>query len=545
MRTRNLSLEVTDPSGVPVPAKPDDPRRWSPWPLILLATLAGGIARAAPVLAAGFPVNDGGLFASFVDAILAGPQLLPDTISYNGLNAPFAYPPLAFLATAGLERVLPIGIVEWLRWIPLTVSIAAIPAFALLALELAPTRVHAVIAVFAFALVPSTFEWLVMGGGLTRAPGFLLAILTVWMGVRFLRTQGRAWLGTGICLGLTVLTHPAAGLFAALSLVLVTLARARGRRAWAGMIAAAAVGVAITSPWLLLVVGRHGIAPLLSAGGTGANLMQSAFYLLSAQLTDEPLWGLTAGLAVLGFIYLIAMRRYFVPVWVLAMVIVDPRSAATHVSIPLAILAAVGLLDVVVARLVRVGGDLASAPGWPDAVLRSRAVSATLGGALVLALLSAFLAPYLLSPMASLSADARAAMAWAESSMPSTSNVVIVTGRTWYEDATSEWFPYLSRRHSVATVQGFEWAGASAWQSQRSLSDALRDQATDTITSLESWARRYRVGYDYVYLPKGPLGGARSREDCCSALRSTLIASPDYEIVYDGPGATIGRRLQT
>jgi hypothetical protein len=523
-------------------AKPGGTREPALWPAILLATLAGGIARAAPVLAAGFPVNDGGLFASFVDAILAGPKLLPDSITYNGLNAPFAYPPLAFLATAGLERVLPIGTVEWLRWIPLVASIATIPAFFLLALELAPTQVHAAIAAFAFALVPRSFESLVMGGGLARAPGMFLAIVAIYFGARFVRRGDRSWLGAGVALGLAVLTHPDGGLFAALSLVLVSIAYARGRRAWSRMIAAAAVGVIVTSPWLFVVIAQHGIAPLVSAGGVSANLPESLFYLLTARLTDEPFWMLTAGLAVLGFVYSLSARRYFVPAWAVVLVFADPRAGGTYVSVPLAILAAIGLLDVVVARLVRVGGDVASAPDWPAAVLRSRGVAITLAFALALAMLSAFLAPYVLSPMASLDVDARAAMAWARTSLPTSARVVIVTGRPWYEDATAEWFPYLAGRRSVATVQGFEWMGASAWQAQLDASAALQSRASDTVTSLEGWSLTYRVQYDYVYLPKGPLGGVTSGPDCCTALRQTLAASSDYSVAYDGPGASIFER---
>ncbi len=522
---------------------PGNPRTFSPWPAVLLAVLVGAIARAAPVLAAGFPVNDGGLFASLVDAIVAGPTLLPNSITYNGLNAPFAYPPLAFLVAAGLEHLVPIGTVEWLRWIPLVASIATIPAFALLALELAPTRVHAAVATFAFVLVPASFEWLVMGGGLTRAPGLFLAILAIYLGVRAVKRGDRSWIGAGIALGLTVLTHPEAALFAALSLVLVTIAYARGRRAWSRMIGAAAIGVLVALPWLLMVITRYGAAPLLSAGGTGLNLLQSLAYLLTVRLTNEPLWMLVAGLAVLGFVYSLSVRWYFLPAWVVMIVIVDPRGGGTYVAAPLAILAAIGLLDVVVARLARIGGDVASAPGWPTAVFRSRGVSIALLGVMVLAMLSAFLAPYLLSPMASLDADARSAMAWVRTSLPASARVTVVTGRNWYEDATSEWFPYLADRQSVATVQGYEWAGASAWQAQLDLYAALQGHATDTAASVEAWAIEFGVAYDYVYVPKGQLGGVTSVPDCCTALRQTLHDSSDFEIVYDGSGATIARRL--
>ena len=103
-----LGVAMSDPSGSGGPSPiADGESGWSPWPAIALAIVVGTIARAAPVFAAGFPINDGGMFASMVDSIGAGGQVLPDAVTYNGLNAPFAYPPLAFLVTAGLERADP------------------------------------------------------------------------------------------------------------------------------------------------------------------------------------------------------------------------------------------------------------------------------------------------------------------------------------------------------------------------------------------------------------------------------------------------------
>ncbi|HSV91979.1 MAG TPA: hypothetical protein VLH81_02840 [Desulfobacterales bacterium] len=237
------------------------------------------------------------------------------------------------------------------------------------------------------------------------------------------------------------------------------------------------------------------------------------------------------------------MRRYFLPAWVVVLVFADQRAAATYASAPLSLLAAVGLLDVVIARLGGVGGDLLSAPEWPTRLVQRRSSRVVIGGALAYGMLSASLAPYVLSPMASLSPDARSAMTWSRGALPATARVLVVTDQPWYGQATAEWFPYLAGRVSVATVQGYEWLGTAAWQRQLELSAALRDQANDTIGALETWALEFGVTYDHVYLPKGQLGGAGSAEDCCRALRSTLRDSAAYEIVYDGVGATIARRL--
>ena len=514
------------------------------WPVVLLAMLAGAIVRAAPVLRAEFPVNDGGLFASMVDDILRTGQPIPELISYNDLGAPFAYPPLAFVATAVLESAFPIGTIEWQRWIPLAASIATIPAFALLASLLLPTRVHAVVATFAFALVPRSFEWMIMGGGLTRAPGLLLAILSIYMGIRFLEREDRSWIAAGVGFGLATLTHPPAGLFTAISLTVAALAYGRSRRAWSRTIVAAGVGLVVLAPWVASVVARHGVAPLLSAGGTSPNLVESVFHLLTARLGDEPLWALTAALAVLGFVFALSRRRWFLPAWPVVLVLADPRGAANYVSVPMAILAAVGLLDLLLARLLGVPGELDAAPGWPSGILRRNATRLVLGGALTLGMISALVAPYSLSPMAALSAADREAMAWSRMSLPAEARVVVVSGRPWFEDATAEWFPYLADRVSVATVQGYEWLGSAAWQRQVDLAADLATGANDTVGALEEWAAKYEVTFDHVYLPKGRLGGALASDDCCSALRRIVRDSADFLVVYDGPGATIARRLR-
>ena len=531
-------------SGHPVDPVRAEERQWSPWRAILFATLLGAIVRAAPLLLAGFPINDGGMFASLIDAILTGPGL-PNSITYNDLNAPFAYPPLAFVVTAGLERLLPIGTVEWLRWIPLITSVALIPACALLALELAPTKVHAVIATFVFALVPRSFEWLVMGGGLTRSLGFLFAILAILMLIRYLRHGGRAWIGAGISLGLAVLSHAEGGLFAALSLTIASLAYARDRHAWSRTIAAAALGVLVALPWLVSTIGSHGLTLLISAGGTGLNVVQGLYFLLTMTLTDEPLVTLTASLAALGFIYSLSRRWYFLSLWVILTVLIDPRAAATYVSVPLSILAAIGLLDVVIARVIHIAGDISTAPGWPRELLRARPVAIILGAALEIAFLSALISPFLLGSMASLGGDARSAMAWTSDSLPASARVVVVTGRIWTVDAPSEWFPYLAGRRSVATVQGNEWLGPAAWDQSLDRNFSLQARAGDTVASLDDWADEFGVEFDYVFLPKGQLGGPFSPGDCCAAMRTTLRESPNYQVVYDGPGATIGHRVSS
>jgi hypothetical protein len=67
----------------------------------------------------------------------------------------------------------------------------------------------------------------------------------------------------------------------------------------------------------------------------------------------------------------------------------------------------------------------------------------------------------------------------------------------------------------------------------------LQNCAVATATCLESWANGWGLDEVYVFLPKGRLFGPDSRADCCTALRETINSSPNYRLIYDGPGATV------
>ena len=64
--------------------------------ILLTALIFGGWLRLGPVLAAGFPINDGGMFAVMVDDLRVSQYALPVYTSYNLSNIPYAYPPLGF-----------------------------------------------------------------------------------------------------------------------------------------------------------------------------------------------------------------------------------------------------------------------------------------------------------------------------------------------------------------------------------------------------------------------------------------------------------------
>ena len=154
--------------------------------------LAGLVVRAIPVALADFPVNDGGLFVAMTRAIEDAGWSLPLTISWNGSELPFAYPPLGFYLSGGLSSLFGLELTDVFRWLPLVASALVVPAVFLLARELLRSDAGALVAALAYALAPVSYVWLVQGGGVTRAPGMLLAVLTIWQVVRLVRVPGPA-----------------------------------------------------------------------------------------------------------------------------------------------------------------------------------------------------------------------------------------------------------------------------------------------------------------------------------------------------------------
>ena len=67
---------------------------------LMLAVLLGGFVRFLPVVMAGFPVNDGGMFYVMIEELKANHFLLPAFTDYNLAGIPYAYTPFGFYTVA-------------------------------------------------------------------------------------------------------------------------------------------------------------------------------------------------------------------------------------------------------------------------------------------------------------------------------------------------------------------------------------------------------------------------------------------------------------
>lgn len=506
------------------------------------AVLAGGLVHAASVLGHRFPLNDGGLFYQMIRELEANGFALPAFTAYNRAGIPYAYPPLGIYLAGLVDLLGRWSAADLLLYLPLAISVGALVAFWRLSRTLLSSRAAAVAAVFAFGLLPRTGRWLLMGGGLTRELGFLFAILALEQGYRlYARGERRRILPLIVLSGCTVLSHLDMAVLLAASLGLLLFAYGRNR---AGVVQSAVIvaGTAlIAAPWWGTVMAWHGAGPFLAA----LQARQAAFADLSAWLlvrsTEEPYFPLLALLALGGMGFCLWRRQFLLPAWLVTILLVQPAVAATSATIVEALLVGVVVGEGLLPALRAWGSRLAAAAaqgGLVGAILRDGSAVAVITALLAYALFSAIVAG---QRVPELSADERRAMEWIARNTPPASAFAIVTWDDWCSDRTSEWFPALTGRVSVATAQGSEWLPGGAFARQRARHEELQRCANRDASCLEAWARWAGVAFTHVYLPKGRF--LASGGDALARLRQSLRTNSSYAVAYDGPGATVFARL--
>jgi len=100
-----------------------------------------------------------------------------------------------------------------------------------------------------------------------------------------------------------------------------------------------------------------------------------------------------------------------------------------------------------------------------------------------------------------------------------------------------EWFPALSDRTNITTIQGREWLpGNSHYSSRMDSYPAIQKCISSDQTCLETWAVDNHDSFNYVYLSvKGSVS---------SRLSDALLKSPDYLLIYNKPQVLIFQRIE-
>lgn len=484
------------------------------------------VLRALYVLTPGFPLNDGGMFYVFARDIQAAGYALPEFSSYNDGAIPFAYPPLAFYLAALLDDLTPLSLLDVIWFLPMVESVALVGAFYLLARTLLRDRWTALLATTVFALLPRSFIWLIMGGGLTRALALTCAVLAIHQ-ARQASISGR-WqpaARASVLLAATFLTTLETATWAAATIPLFVLFPWERRRVL--MLGAMGLGTAaLVLPWMLLVISHHGVDPFLAAreyGGSAigeGSIVAAVGTLLNPTLTGEPYFPLIAALGILGAVYSVVRGNWLLPAWWAMTVVMGTRAFPTLAAIPTAMMAAIAVRQVMAPALLHAGGVLATTRR------RQAALSVVGAGALV------FLVVASLEDRAGDQQYLRAltpaeveAMEWIAAETPEDARFVVVSRNSWYADRDGEWFPALAQRENVATVQGYEWV-AGEFDRRAELQVMAQSclpapgNCYGDLSRLES--------FDYVYIPA----------TCCEYLQTLLEQEWRYARIFDN-GAVV------
>ncbi len=377
-----------------------------------------------------------------------------------------------------------------------------------------------------------------MGGGLSRSLGVFFLLLTcgsAWM--LFSKPDWRRIALTAVFGAGAVLSHPETALHTLAACLIIGFFCGRSLRGVRDAALVAFGVLLLTSPWWATVLVQHGMGPFLTvlhAGGHNAFFWTSW---LTMDFAEERFATVLTVLGLIGFAVQCIKRQWFLPAWLLMPFVVEPRSATAIAALPLAMLAGIGLAEFVLPKIgslaARVQPQGAEWTYWMDC---SKAVRTVMTYVLFSAFLGALaydlsLSTYVIPPAS------REAMNWVQAEGAAGSRFLVLTGRPDpFSDPTAEWFPLLTRRTSVNTIQGQEWTLGSYFMPFLNDLGTLEGRLNASPDCLDKWAAAHRVAFDYVYIEKP---AERNSAAPSGLLLYELRQDPRYGLAFENTGAAI------
>jgi len=499
------------------------------WSVLLLFTalLFGAVVRFVPAASSGFPLNDGGMFYTMIRDLKANHFILPHFTTYNFADIPFAYPPLGFYIAAIFSSLLPVSDLQVLLWLPPLINTLAIFFFYKFAEQILPSRITAALAALVYALSSRAFLWQVMGGGITRAFGMLFLILMLGQAVQLFREYNHKRLALTILFGsLAALSHPQTALHAALGGLIIFLFFRQNKR---GFISALLVGAGVlllSAPWWGTALLRHGFEPLLSAAQSSPRTLESYLALLRFNNFLIPNLLLT----LLGVWVVIRRREFFLVAWAALAYLIDPRGGAGMALLAESLLAGMGLIQLS-------AWISHSSSNQPEAALAKPISQMLVFGSAFYFLLVAGVSDFQLINTSLKPADLEM-IAWVNANVEDEKNFLLSTGREFsMSDPMQEWFPALTKQHSVTTLQGLEWTLSDKffpWYEQ-----LVEFQHCADLACVTAWSATNNVDYDYWLVTIPP---EEDQSEFGKSLRRLAIstrASDSHRLVYESKTALV------
>lgn len=459
----------------------------------LLAILLVGIyLRLQPVLDSNFPIQDGGLFYSAIQDIRQSDNTLPLHFSYNNSAIPFVYPPFSLLLSAFLEEKFHWQVLDIVRILPAIFSVFTILAYFYLCSFILESKTLAIYSTLAFTFLPTSFDSLIIGGGITRSPGFLFAILTLSQVYLLLhRSNLRYIFTTGLLGALTIYTHPSMAWFTVLSSVIFVFFWGRSKQNFQRALLVILIITILISPWVVYLQQTYGLRYVINAFTAIEGIGSLIILGLIPKFTGEYLVSIMAVLGVIGLFVSIRDKNLEIPVWLFVILLAQRSLVALTALVPFGMLVAYGLDRVVLPGLASRPKDLS--PG--DEYLKPNTFQ--IGFLLLISLLS-LLSGYLGTPRTTLTADDFEAISWiVEHTEKDSRFLILVTKSGPSAHDFAEWFPALTGRANLNTFQGYEWMPGNEFRTRKEINTRLYACAGQGLDCVDGLISVLEPGPDY------------------------------------------------
>jgi hypothetical protein len=498
---------------------------------LILTSFFGLYVRLFPVVKNNFPLVDGGMFYTMIKDLQAAHYVLPVLTTYNLAEIPFAYPPLGFYIAGAVNTITKIPLLGIIQWQPVFISILTVPLFYYFVKLLLNSEPKAALATLIFALTPNSYWWNIVGGGLTRSMGTLFFIITAISAYQMYREKKMIWvIGTILSGTFVALSHLTWALQSVVIVFLLWFFWGRDRQ---GIINSVIVVIGIlllTSPWWITVLQYHGMEAFYQAGQVTHSRWLFWTILFALSFTGE-YTTVIAVFALIGFFIHLAKKSYFFPLWAILCLIADPRGGIPASIFPFTILAMSAITDGIAPQLFNMKIEDQYFDSWTYS-LNTKIGRLFFGFFIILFLYNAYNVSNTLSYQV-LSTEEFEAINWVKSNTDLTDHFLILDeqGNPLLSPFT-EWFPALTDRRSIATLQGTEWLiGDQHYNKQFPIISSLHQCLYKDVNCLYDLRDKTTDSYNFIIVS--------SRNQI--PLLNSLENNPDFKLIYSSPTIKIFR----
>jgi hypothetical protein len=264
-------------------------------------------------------------------------------------------------------------------------------------------------------------------------------------------------------------------------------------------------------------------------------------------ITGEPFIPVLFTLGLLGFFVALAKRRFFLPAWLVTIWLLHPRSADVLMLLPLAMLAAVAVHQLVLPLIVQTsqtsyGGGFPAlryaGQSWVRGINRrlyQLPIVLFIGGLLAYTGAGAVRAVQAFDPPLPLIEHETMEWIAANPDIPPDARFLVITNTAdWQVDAAEMWFPVLAQRESVLTVQHAGWR-YNVFQT-RAFRERLHACVDRDIACLLDLEADIAAARGYELQTEGSLESAITRARATTGTVDVVAASPRvFDYVYISP----------